>query len=1654
MAENGSNINITASDRQARRTIASFFRSVEQQARRFSRVMGDTSPIDDMADSFDDLGDQVEDTFDEMEGRSRRYYDNWDRRNRRSTDTIGKQIRNLPEHLKPFHQALDDTRKHLRNVDRATVSFEEMSEAAVKSATSIQKAMSVSSSGKSAIKVINQLNHSVKETQMAVLGLNRDGTVKLSTEQTQERLQQFRREIDKTKEDLERLRDAGDFASYEAGMEVVERKLADVDRAMRAAARGGESYTHMLTELGVNTSDAMNRAAIAMEAYKDRWIRSIQMMEARKGQAQKMLEILPETSSIQRIDAFFLGIGKRLEQTAKQSTAASIALRQLGPNASMKDLMDRVTLINMGLMRMQQVALATGIAFAGFTAAMFNAAKGPSQADVFEERGKLLLEYQKQVQERTQEIVDTWSLFEKAEIEKTNPATLMKNLQGQVNIMKNWASNIDTLAKRGIDQGLLDSLRRMGPEAAGQIAALTRMSDSELNKYVGLWKEKHALARKEALTELEGLQRETSQKIKELENSLTPLGISLAKAQGVWAQALAPFVDIWGRIASKVVDASTAIGNFVIALNRANDDISQMGGMFAYLATGIALILSPMAIGIGRAAGMAAAFGFVWTTIGPLILGLTRIAGIASVLSAAIVVVVGSLMKMWGASENLRKSVTSAFTQIQNTVSNAIAPLVPALNRLKTTVQAALNSMVGAKAAGSFWQALGDILARVINFVVTALLPKFRAGLEAVVNFLVQIAPKVGNMVKAVAGFIKVLVDTVTNGNTVIGKIFRVVWTVIEFIIKSAWTNIKNIVTSGIAIITNLFQLFTNILQGNWKAAFGNLVAIVKNIIILIWNYINLMMLGRILGVFRSFFAGAITLFKSGWSKIHFNVSYFILRIQEIITRTYTRITTATGNAFKSMYNWARSILTTMYNFIMSNFQRTYNFYVNIMRRIYIAFMNGWNGVKSLTLSFLKSVWGFIQSYFKFIYNFYVNILRRIYLIFQSGWRGVFNITSSIFKSIFKFLSNIFSSIYRSISNSVSRTRKFVSDGWQSLWSNTKTMFGNIKKWVEKTYDDVVNGAKKLPSRIGQGIKSMSGHAKNGVLAFANTLLSTLGKGINGAISGINWVLGKIGVDEKKHLKKWPVPHYKQGTSEHPGGFFIAGDGGQEELIRFADGRITLSPPTDTLYYGDKGTEVLKGSDTKRLKDSGLLPFYESGVGSAIKKKAAELLGAAKSTAGKAKDKVTSTAKKAKDLSLDVWEYMSNPKELMTKVFANYIPSLQKLNGAFGTILSGSMKKVKDSSLSYIKKQMDAMLSFGGGGSSSVASYYLNDPFRITTRFTPGGNSKDKVHKGGVHKGLDLAAPAGTIIKSLTDGIVKQVIVGSSTAGNGVRIQSGKRLFSYIHMLSRPFVKLGEKIKAGQKIGKVGSTGFSTGNHLDLKVKEGSSYINPLTVLQQMAKSSGGGLIGKAGSGVKRWAGLASQALRMTGQYSKANLDRMLYQMQTESGGNPKSINLWDSNARRGTPSKGLMQVIDPTFRSYAMKGFNKNIYDPLSNMIASIRYSLSAYGSLSRAWKGHGYKNGGIINSPEIAALAENGKPEAVVPLVGRAMDPFAVGVAQKLGEIFNLNVTGTENGSPYVFQVNLNGRKVAEEVFKDIGELQKRSETRSQRARGEVEF
>ncbi|BBB00151.1 hypothetical protein RVR_7088 [Actinacidiphila reveromycinica] len=75
--------------------------------------------------------------------------------------------------------------------------------------------------------------------------------------------------------------------------------------------------------------------------------------------------------------------------------------------------------------------------------------------------------------------------------------------------------------------------------------------------------------------------------------------------------------------------------------------------------------------------------------------------------------------------------------------------------------------------------------------------------------------------------------------------------------------------------------------------------------------------------------------------------------------------------------------------------------------------------------------------------------------------------------------------------------------------------------------------------------------------------------------------------------------------------------------------------------------------------------------------------------------------------------------------------------------------------------------------------------------------------------------------------------------------------------------------------------------------------------------------------------------------------DGIYRNVMRESSGNPNAINLWDSNAAAGTPSKGLLQTIQPTFDAYHVAGTSTDIYDPVANIVAACNYAFHVYGSI-----------------------------------------------------------------------------------------------------------
>jgi SLT domain-containing protein len=136
--------------------------------------------------------------------------------------------------------------------------------------------------------------------------------------------------------------------------------------------------------------------------------------------------------------------------------------------------------------------------------------------------------------------------------------------------------------------------------------------------------------------------------------------------------------------------------------------------------------------------------------------------------------------------------------------------------------------------------------------------------------------------------------------------------------------------------------------------------------------------------------------------------------------------------------------------------------------------------------------------------------------------------------------------------------------------------------------------------------------------------------------------------------------------------------------------------------------------------------------------------------------------------------------------------------------------------------------------------------------------------------------------------------------------------------------------------------------------------------------------------GVAKWANTVSKALSIL-KLPQSLTGQVLYQIQTESGGNQNAINLWDSNAKAGNPSRGLLQTTGTTFDQYHVAGTSWNIYDPLANIAAAINYAKHRYGpSLMHGGaglgSGHGYDTGGWLPTGVTLAMNNTGRQERIL--------------------------------------------------------------------------
>lgn len=1169
---------------------------------------------------------------------------------------------------------------------------------------------------------------------------------------------------------------------------------------------------------------------------------------------------------------------------------------------------------------------------------------------------------------------------------------------------------------------------------------------------------------------------------------------------GIFAAALGPLILTTGAFTAALGSIMTTIGPVMTGITKAGGLMNFLGTKAPFAAKGLTLVggafkfmLGPVGLAITAIVAIGTAFvvaykksetfrNIVHTVIDPVVNALKNLWNTAEVVFNAL------------------KNLFSGNTLPTVDILSKIMPKATAIKVTATLMQIrqvfidVFNAIwqfgqdIGLK-LGQFWNQNGATIMQAVTNIWNTIVTVF----TEVKNFLWPILQELGGVVKTV--FMNVIVPAVKIGMQIIWGVMKFLWPLIKTLVVDTWNNIKNIINGALDIILGIVKIFSGLFTGQWKQVWNGIKQVFSGALTLIWNLIQLWLIGKILKVvkiFGGFFKSIISKAFNGVKSVIGTVLKFIW---SIISTIFKRILSITRSIFGAVLKFIRFIFNSIKNFISKTVKAVYNNVKkwftsvwNVTKAIFGKLKNWviklWTSLKNKIVSVAKSLYNSVKSRWNALWNTTKSIFsklknwaiktwnglkNKIISIVKSLWNGVknrWNALWSVTKSIFNRLKNWVVKLWSSLKNKVVGLAKSLWNGvksrWTALWNGTKSIFNRVKNFMTNTWtkikSSVVNIVKSLWSKVrgtfnnmNNGLKNIIGKIKNHI----GGMVSAIKKGLNGLIKGLNWVGSKLSLPKipelstgtqriNRHITTTSDGRLKQGTmavvgDKGPGNG--RGIDGRRELIQYPNGRTALTPAKDTTTFLPRGSRVISGGMRQKYEEAegaGMSPRFSTGTLPRLSigtwfGNAKDWVGDKLKGAGKA---VGNSAKWLSEKIGDVMDYMDNPGKLLNKVLSMMgvdFSSLTKGMGIVGDITRAAWKKIKKGALDWIKGGFEAQ---AGDGS-------VFDGFKILQPYSapPKAPNPNYPFNGGVHHGVDYDTPTGTPIRTPMAGRVRSWY-DNYGGGKAITVQKGKTFLWFMH-LSEQLRKTGEQIKAGQLIGKSGNTGSMTNyRHLHFQVNQGGEgnrfSTDPIPWLRKNDKT-GNGKGYPSGSGAAYASRVIKQAQNILGGRYKSRYihDAMMRLAKRESNYQPNAVNNWDINAQRGTPSKGLFQMIQPSFMANAKPGYT-NFNNPVHQGVSALQYIVRRYGwgGFNRA-AAYAYKTGGLIKNAGWYNLAEGGYPEWIIPTdPNRRTDAMKL-LALAAKDIEGRKTSGNKRPSNFSNRITSSSSNDAEMLMKMI-ELQ----------------
>ena len=649
-------------------------------------------------------------------------------------------------------------------------------------------------------------------------------------------------------------------------------------------------------------------------------------------------------------------------------------------------------------------------------------------------------------------------------------------------------------------------------------------------------------------------------------------------------------------------------------------------------------------------------------------------------------------------------------------------------------------------------------------------------------------------------------------------------------------------------------------------------------------------------------------------------------------------------------------------------------------------------------------------------------------------WDGIKDNAKESTEKLAKTIREKHDEIHDKWSKTWKKSKNYLSDKWDEINDESKKKFG--KDFKDLVFDNL--------GKIGDKFQEIWDKIRNGFSELWSGLKELAGNGINAVIKipndGINDLIHDFG-GPKEAIKKIPKVKFATGTGYFNSSYrnpitrptlATLNDGNDspetnnQEMVIFPNGKAVLPQGKDVQMLLPAGTEVLNASELAMLAGLNNRQAFAKGTGFWSK-----IWNTATSVASSAWNGLKDGVDKFTKMLSFITDAVTDPAGTLAKKFS---PNADKLDGVFNSLGNALYKKPIETAKSWwselwsmAKEKSSPEIQAGAIGDdyqfkdrvadsgvdpwgyffkecvSFVASRLSNQGVNASL-FSGLGNGNMWLNARVPHSSTPRPGMIAVYAKNGQNHVsTVSGVSGSSFSGEEYNYAGSH---AYHAFANRPISQVDTFLDFGVQVADKAKEENSPLRKL-IKSQVGGMFDWISKILAPLNGEGGGSLDNPQGGNVERWREYVIKALKANGLQATAHqVNSWMKLIQRESNGDPRAINLWDSNAKAGHPSKGLAQTIDSTFNAYKFAGHD-DIYNGYDNLLAAINYMKHRYGTSDAAFTrvaSYGYANGGLVSKNGVYELAEGNMPEYVIPTDiakrGRAWQLLSEAVSRFAGE------------------------------------------------------